>query len=128
MEELTLDHLVLPYCRQIVMETMDYVRSRMREENLPALRRQVANTHIEKSELNQTKAIDQEAEDLIVEALGRKFAKLPGVKAYAVFSEELGIKTFPEGASEDEADLVVFIDPIDDTEFVEALQGGWADV
>ena len=46
-----------------------YVRSRMREKNLPALRRHVKNTHIEKSELNVTKAIDQEAEDLIVEAL-----------------------------------------------------------
>ena len=87
MEELTLDHLALRYCRQIIMETMDYVRSRMREENLPALRRNVTNTHIEKSELNLTKAIDQEAEDLIVQALGRKFAKLPGVRAYTVFSE-----------------------------------------
>jgi len=43
-----------------------------------------------------------------------------------VFSEELGIQTFPEGASEAEADLVVFVDPIDGTEFVEALQGGWS--
>jgi myo-inositol-1(or 4)-monophosphatase len=126
MEELTLDHLVLRYCRQVILQTMDYVRSRMREENLPALRRQVKNTHIEKSELNVTKAIDQEAEDLIVEALRHKFAKLPGVKAYTIFSEELGIQTFPEGASEDDADLVVFIDPIDGTEFVEALQGGWS--
>ena len=36
MEELTFDHLVLRYCRQIIMQAMDYVRSRMREENLPA--------------------------------------------------------------------------------------------
>jgi myo-inositol-1(or 4)-monophosphatase len=126
MEELTLDHLVLRYCRQIVMQAMDHVRSRMREENLPALKRQVQNVHIEKSELNLTRAIDQEAEDLIVEALRFKFAKLPGVKAYTVFSEELGIETFPEGASEADADLVVFVDPIDGTEFVEALQGGWS--
>jgi len=126
MEDLTLDHLVLRYCRQIIMQAMDHVRSRMRNENLPALKRQVRNIHIKKSELNLTTAIDQEAEDLIVEALRFKFAKLPGVKSYTVFSEELGIKTFPEGATDADADLVVFIDPIDGTEFVEALQGGWS--
>jgi myo-inositol-1(or 4)-monophosphatase len=126
MEELTLDHLVLRYCRQIVMQAMDHVRSRMREENLPALRQQVQNAHHEKSELNPTTAIDQETEDLIVESLCFKFAKLPEVKAYTVFSEELGIRTFPEGMTEDDADLVVFVDPIDGTEFVEALQGGWS--
>jgi len=49
------------------------------------------------------------------------FTKLPGVKAYTVFSEELGIKTFPEGASESEANVVVFIDPIDGTEFIEQV-------
>ena len=126
MEDLTLDHLVLRYCRQIIMQAMDHVRSRMRNENLPALKRWVQNVHVEKSELNLTKAIDQEAEDLIVEALRLKFAKLPGVKVYTVFSEELGIQTFPGGACEVDADLVVFIDPIDGTEFVEALQGGWS--
>ena len=126
MEDLTLDHLVLRYCRQIIMQAMDHVRSRMRNENLPALKRQVRNIHIKKSELNLTTAIDQEAEDLIVEALRFKFAKLPGVKSYTVFSEELGIKTFFEGATDADADLVVFIDPIDGTEFVEALQGGWS--
>jgi len=126
MPELELDQLVLRYCRQVIMLAMDHVRSRMREENLPALRRCVAQPHVQKSELNLTKAIDQEAEDLIVEALRSKFAKLPGIKAYTIFSEELGIKTFPEGAAEADADLVVFIDPIDGTEFVEALQGGWS--
>jgi myo-inositol-1(or 4)-monophosphatase len=125
MDELTLDHLVLRYCRQIVMQTMDYVRSRMREEDLPALRRHVANLHVQKSELNPTTAIDQEGEDLILRELARKFPKLPGIRAYTIFSEELGIQTFPAGASESDADLVVFIDPIDGTEFVEALQGGW---
>ena len=83
---------------------------------------QSSQFHVNKSDLNQTKAIDQVAEDLIVEALSQKFTKLTGVKAYTVFSEELGIKTFPEGAHEDEADLVVFIDPIDGTEFVESLR------
>ncbi|MGA2434845.1 MAG: hypothetical protein ABSG25_06125 [Bryobacteraceae bacterium] len=32
MEELTLDHLVLRYCRQVIMQAMDYLRSRMHEE------------------------------------------------------------------------------------------------
>lgn len=126
MAELTLDHLVLRYCRQIIMQAMDHVRSRMREENLPRLKCRVKNPQLEKSAENPTKAIDQEAEDLILDAHQFKFAKLPGVKAYTVFSEELGIKTFPEGASEADADLVVFVDPIDGTEFVESLQGGWS--
>jgi len=98
----------------------------MREENLPAIKRRVKNTHLEKSELNATKAIDLEAETLILETLQFKFAKLPGVKAYTVFSEELGIQTFPTGASEADADLVVFVDPIDGTEFAETLQAGWS--
>ncbi|MCX6901624.1 MAG: hypothetical protein NT105_23335 [Verrucomicrobia bacterium] len=126
MTALTLDQLVLRYCRQIIMQTMDHVRGRMREENIPYLRRCVPNPEIQKSDQNLTKAIDQEAEDLILGALQYKFAKLPGIKAYTVFSEELGIKTFPEGALEKDADLVVFVDPIDGTEFVEALQGGWS--
>lgn len=126
MAELELDQQVLRYCRQVIMLAMDHVRSRMREENLPALKSRVAHPHLQKSELNLTKAIDQEAEDLIIEVIQYKFAKLPGIKAYTVFSEELGIKTFPEGAAETDADLVVFIDPIDGTEFVEALQGGWS--
>jgi myo-inositol-1(or 4)-monophosphatase len=126
MPDLDFDQLVLRYCRQIIMETMDHVRSGMREENLPAMKCRVANPHVHKSEQNLTKAIDQEAEDFILAALQYKFGKLPQIKAYTVFSEELGIKTFPEGAAEEEADLVVFIDPIDGTEFVEALQGGWS--
>jgi fructose-1,6-bisphosphatase/inositol monophosphatase family enzyme len=126
MAELALDQRVLRYCRQVIMQSMDYVRGRMREENLPALKRQTAKPHLQKSELNPTKAIDQEAEDLIIEALRHKFAKIPEIKAYTVFSEELGIKTFPEGATESDADLIVFIDPIDGTEFVETLQGGWS--
>ncbi len=126
MPDLELDQLVLRYCRQIIMQTMDHVRSTMRDDNLTAMKCRVAHPHVQKSELNLTKAIDQDAEDLILAALHYKFPKLPEVKAYTVFSEELGIKTFPEGAKESEAELVVFIDPIDGTEFVEALQGGWA--
>lgn len=126
MAELEFDQLVLRYCRQVIMLAMDHVRSRMREENLPALKCRVSHPHLHKSEQNVTKAIDQEAEDLILKALQWKFAKLPGIRAYTVFSEELGIQTFPAGATETDADLVVFIDPIDGTEFVEALQGGWS--
>lgn len=126
MVELELDQKVLRYCRQIVMHTMDHVRSTMREEDLAALKCRVNNPRIQKSELNPTKAIDQRAEDLILAALQYKFPKLTEVKAYTVFSEELGIKTFPEGAREEDAELVVFIDPIDGTEFVESLQGGWS--
>ena len=125
MTELDLDQLVLRYCRQIVMKAMDHIRSTMREENLPRMRQPVADPHIAKSVQNLTKAVDREAEELIVEELQAKFAKLPGVRAYTVFSEELGLRTFPDGATESGADLVVFIDPIDGTEFVESLQGGW---
>jgi len=126
MSELELDQLVLRYCRQVIMQTMDHVRSCMREENLPAMKCRVHNPCVHKSELNTTKAIDQQAEKLILDSLQFKFVKLPETKAYTVFSEELGIKTFPEGATDDQADLVVFIDPIDGTEFVEALTGGWS--
>lgn len=121
-----LDHLVLRYCRQIILKTMDHVRSTMRGGNRLRLKCAVSDPQLQKSEQNLTKGIDREAEDLILDTLQRKFAKLPEVKAYTVFSEELGIRTFPEGRSEAEADLVVFIDPIDGTEFIEALQGGWS--
>ncbi|MGD0539803.1 MAG: inositol monophosphatase family protein [Verrucomicrobiota bacterium] len=126
MAELELDHLVLRYCRQIILKTMDHVRSAMRGENRLNFKRAVADPQLQKSAQNLTKAVDRDAEDLIVETLQHKLLKLPGIKAYMVFSEELGIRTFPEGASEHEADLVVFIDPIDGTEFIEALQGGWS--
>jgi myo-inositol-1(or 4)-monophosphatase len=98
----------------------------MRGDNVLCMKRRVKNSRVQKAEQNPTKAIDQETEDLILDSLQSKFAKLPEVKAYTVFSEELGVKTFPEGAKERDADFVVFIDPIDGTEFVEALQGGWS--
>jgi len=126
MAELEFDQLVLRYCRQIIMKTMDHVRSTMRGSNRLHLKQAVTDPQLNKSAQNLTKAVDRDAEDLILDALQFKFLKLPGIKAYTVFSEELGIKTFPEGASESEADLVVFIDPIDGTEFIEALQGGWS--
>src|SRR5208337_1794940 len=126
MAELDFDHLVLRYCRQIILKTMDHVRAAMRGENRLNLKRAVADPLLQKSAQNLTKAVDRDAEDLILDALQQKFTKLPGVKTYTVFSEELGIKTFPEGTSESEANLVVFIDPIDGTEFIESLQGGWS--
>jgi hypothetical protein len=125
MSSLPLDQAVLRYCRQVVMQTMDHVRERMREDNLQWLKCQAMNPRIAKSEQNMTMAIDQEAEDMIVAALQFKLAKLKTVKAYTLFSEEMGIKTFPEGTAVEDADLVVFVDPIDGPEFVEALQGGW---
>jgi fructose-1,6-bisphosphatase/inositol monophosphatase family enzyme len=105
---------------------MDHVRGAMRGENRLYLNRAVADPQLQKSAQNLTKAVDRYAEDLILDALRQKFPKLPGVKAYTVSSDELAIKTFPEGASESTANLVVFIDPIDGTEFIESLQGGWS--
>lgn len=43
MPELELDQLVLRYCRQVIVLAMDHVRSRMRKENLPALKRCVTH-------------------------------------------------------------------------------------
>lgn len=126
MPELEFDQLVLRYCRQIIMKTMDHVRSTMRGGNRLSLKCAVTDPQINKSAQNLTKGVDRVAEDIILDALQYKFLKLPGVKAYTVFSEELGIKTYPEGANESDADLVVFIDPIDGTEFIESLQGGWS--
>ena len=126
MADLEFDQLVLRYCRQIIMKTMNHVRAAMRGENRLHLKQAVADPQLHKSSQNLTKAVDRDAENLILDALQFKFLKLPGVKAYTVFSEELGIKTFPKGAAESDADLVVFIDPIDGTEFIEALQGGWS--
>jgi myo-inositol-1(or 4)-monophosphatase len=126
MAELEFDHLVLRYCRQIIMTTMDHVRATMRGARRLQLKQVIADPCVSKSEQNLTKAIDREAEDIILDALQHKFAKLPGTPAFTVFSEERGIQTFPEGSPESEANLVVFIDPIDGTEFIESLQGGWS--
>ncbi len=126
MTELDVNQGILRYCRQIILEAMDHVRSRLRHDNLVEMRGLVTNTYVQKSEQNPTKAIDREAEDLILKLLRRKFSKLPGAMSYTVFSEDLGIKTFPANVPENESDLVIFIDPVDGTEFAESLQGGWA--
>jgi len=114
------------YCRQTVLKAMDAVRSRMRGSDRLALKEAVVDPRTDKSELNLTKGIDRDAEDLIVTALQKKFSKLKGIGSFTVFSEELGLRSFPDAGKEDESDWVVFIDPIDGTEFIETLQGGWA--
>ena len=117
---------ILRYCRQVVLKAMDHVRARMRGASRLALSEVVDNAEVAKSELNLTKGIDREAEGLIVGALEKKLlSRAHGIEQFTVFSEELGIRTFPEGAQEEASDLVIFVDPIDGTEFAESLQGGW---
>ena len=116
---------ILRYCRQIVLKAMDNVRASMRGSFRLSMKQVVDNPDTTKAVLNQTKAIDKATEDLIIASLQKKFRKLPGIKGFTVFSEELGIRTYPEEVDEADADLVIFIDPIDGTEFVETLQGGW---
>ncbi|MBI5207941.1 MAG: hypothetical protein HY934_09135 [Candidatus Firestonebacteria bacterium] len=119
------DNDILRYCRQIVMKAMDKVRTEMRGSTRLSMKQSIENIWTEKSELNQTKAIDKETEDLMLASLCKKFKKIKEVKSFIVFSEELGIKSFPEGTKDSDADLVIFIDPVDGTEFAENLQGGW---
>ena len=116
---------LLRMSRQIVLKAMDQIRSTMRGSNRLALKEAVTNENVEKDILNQTKGIDKEAEDLIINGIQKKFKKIPQIKIYTIFSEEQGIKTFPQGANEEDADIAIFIDPIDGTEFIETLQGGW---
>jgi myo-inositol-1(or 4)-monophosphatase len=119
-----LDDEILRYLRHIVLKAMDRVRSRMRGSDRLLLRN-VVKSSSEKDQANPTKAIDQEAEDLIIQSLLGKLPKISGVERLAVFSEECGIFTCPKELEPNDADWVVFIDPIDGTEFAESLQGGW---
>ena len=119
-----MDDDILRYLRQVVMKAMDRVRNRMRGSDRLLLRNVVEST-TEKDEENPTKGIDREAEDLIINSLLRKLPKMSGVERLAVFSEERGIFTCPKELDPNDADWVVFIDPIDGTEFAESLQGGW---
>lgn len=120
----TMDDDILRYLRQVVMKAMDRVRNRMRGSDRLLLRN-VVESSTEKDQTNPTKAIDREAEDLIIQSLLRKLPKMSGVERLAVFSEECGIFTCPKELEPSDADWVVFIDPIDGTEFAESLQGGW---
>ena len=117
---------LIRYCKQTVLKVMDHIRASMRGSNRLYLKETSPHPQIDKSPLNLTKAIDSLAEDIIVSTLEKKLLKENmGIKAFTVFSEELGIKTFPKGAKENDADLVIFVDPVDGTEFIESLQGGW---
>ena len=125
MNESVISENICHYCRQVVLKAMDTVRGRMRGAERLTLKEVVSNPSTDKSELNLTKGVDQEAEDLIVAALAKKFAKLEEIESFTVFSEEMGIRSFPESGQEDKTEWVIFIDPIDGTEFIENLQGGW---
>lgn len=120
-----MDDDILRYLRQVVLKAMDRVRSRMRGSDRLLLSNVLESSAETKDQTNLTKGIDQEAEDLIIDALLRKLPKMSGVERLAVFSEERGIFTHPAGLDAEDADWVVFIDPVDGTEFVESLQGGW---
>jgi myo-inositol-1(or 4)-monophosphatase len=120
----TMDEDILRYLRQVVLKTMDRVRSRMRGSDRLLLKIVVESSFV-KDSANPTKGIDREAEDLIIQSLLRKLPKMNGVERLAVFSEECGIFTHPKDLEPAVADWVVFIDPIDGTEFAESLQGGW---
>jgi fructose-1,6-bisphosphatase/inositol monophosphatase family enzyme len=120
------DQNVLRYCQQIIMKVMEKVRTSMRGSDRLLFKESVANPDTEKADANPTKAIDKSAEDLAIGAFTKKFRKIPGFGPFTVFSEELGIRTYPPGAAEGDARWVVFIDPIDGTEFIESLQGGWS--
>jgi myo-inositol-1(or 4)-monophosphatase len=119
----TMDDEILRYLRQVVMKAMDRVRNRMRGSDRLLLKTVVESSS--KDQGNPTKAIDREAEDLIIQSLLSKLPKMSGVDRLAVFSEECGIFTCPNELQPEDADWVVFIDPIDGTEFAESLQGGW---
>ena len=106
---------ILRYCRQVVLKAMNHVRATMRGSQRLYLKAAVENPDVDKDLSNVTKAVDKEAEDLIIASLSKKFKKVKGVKAFTVFSEELGIHTFPEGSNEADSDLIIFIDPIDGT-------------
>lgn len=116
---------ILRYLRQVVMKAMDRIRSRMRGSERLVLKGAIETSADTKAATNLTKGVDREAEDLIIESLLRKMPKMKGVERLAVFSEELGIKTWPASLDPDDADWIAFIDPVDGTEFIENLQGGW---
>jgi myo-inositol-1(or 4)-monophosphatase len=116
---------LLRYCRQVVLKAMNAVRARMRGSGRMLLKGTVNESEDRKADDNLTSEIDDVAEQLIFFSLGRKLQKLRGIGPLAVFSEEAGIQTFPTDFNPEDADWVAFIDPIDGTEFIESLQGGW---
>lgn len=115
---------ILRYLRQVVMKAMDRIRNLMRGSDRLLLKGAVASSAQMKADTNLTKGVDREAEELIIDSLLKKLPRMKGVERLAVFSEEAGIVTYG-GLDPDDADWVAFIDPVDGTEFVETLQGGW---
>jgi myo-inositol-1(or 4)-monophosphatase len=126
MNQDAIDREILRYCRQVVLKAMEMGRTSMRGSGRLSMRTVVDNKRTLKAGQNRSKAIDIGIEDLMLGALGKKFARIPALRSYAVFSEESGITTYPPDASERDVRWVVFLDPIDGTEFVETLQGGWS--
>jgi myo-inositol-1(or 4)-monophosphatase len=120
-----MDEDILRYLRQVVMKAMDRIRSRMRGSERLALKGAIASSADTKAATNLTKAVDAEAEELIIDSLLSKMPRMKGVERLAVFSEERGILTYPDSLDPDDAEWVAFIDPVDGTEFIENLQGGW---
>jgi myo-inositol-1(or 4)-monophosphatase len=116
---------VLRYCRQVVLKAMNSIRARMRGSDRLFLKEPVAASEEKKAQENLTKGVDSEAEDIVIRSLWKKLLKVGRFEGLAVFSEEAGILTFPEGMKPEDAAWVAFIDPIDGTEFIEGLQGGW---
>jgi hypothetical protein len=99
MSESYSDHDVLRYCRQAVLKAMDSVRASMRGSDWLLLKNVVEGHGVGKSPLNLTKGIDALAEKLILAALEKKLVGKLGIRPLTLFSEEMGIRTLPEGAS-----------------------------
>jgi len=104
---------------------MDRLRGHMRGADRLRLRDTIVTSEETKADTNLTKGIDADIEDLLISGLLRKLPKMIGVDSLAIFSEERGISCLPEGSDPDQAAWVAFVDPVDGTEFVEHLQGGW---
>ncbi len=117
---------LIRYGRQVVMRGMEQTRHAMRGSSRFTMRATVAETSEHKSEENPTKGIDQAVERDIIAHLQEKLSRIEGLPPYAIFSEECGIVRCQGHAGQSgEPAFVVFVDPIDGTEFAETLQAGW---
>ncbi|NOZ20014.1 MAG: hypothetical protein GXP25_02885 [Planctomycetes bacterium] len=117
---------LLRYGRQVVMRAMERTRFEMRGGRRLAMKEVVEGSLEHKSVENPTKQIDKEIENDIIASLRKKLGTIAGLPPYAIFSEECGILACgSEAGSEQDARFVIFVDPVDGTEFAEALQGGW---
>lgn len=114
---------LMRYTRQVVMRAMESTRHAMRGSQRFAMQATVAEISERKAEENPTKRIDEAIEADIISQLQKKYSRIPGLPPYAIFSEEHGIVEVGDGSNRH--GFVVFIDPVDGTEFAESLQGGW---